>query len=367
MAETKKIALIVGARPQFMKALPVISRSVPGYDWLFIHTGQHYDYKMSQLFFDELGIPKPDVHLEVGDMPPAKQLAAMVSGLSDVFREDKPALVVVFGDTNSTLAGALAASFSNIPLAHIEAGMRSFEDKMPEERNRVLTDRLADILLYPTDEAGANLETEELSGKAVNIGDPMYEVAWNSINGLPRDDYLKVYNVSRGGYIYVTCHRQKSVDDKLILGGIVEAILALDLPTVFPVHPRTEERLKRFGLWGELADNPNVIICEPAGYFASLSLIYDASAVVTDSGGVQREAYLFDVPVVTLRDETEWPETVESGANVLAGTDTGKIINAVKTATNKHIEAREPRYNLVGSPPPSERIINAISDYLLGT
>ncbi len=364
MAETRKIALIVGARPQFMKALPVISRSVPGYDWLFIHTGQHYDYKMSQLFFDELGIPEPDVHLEVGDMPPAKQLAAMVSGLSDVFREEKPALAVVFGDTNSTLAGALAASFSNIALAHIEAGMRSFDDKMPEERNRILTDHLADLLLYPTDEAGANLKAENLTGKAFNIGDPMYEVAWNSIKDLPRDDYLNIYNVSRGGYIYATCHRQKSVDDKIILGAIVEAILAFDLPTVFPVHPRTEERLKRFDLWDELADKPNVIICEPAGYFASLSLTYDAAVVVTDSGGVQREAYLFDVPAVTLRDETEWPETVEAGANVLVGTDTDMIIDAVKTAIKKHIETREPRNSLVGSPPPGERITNAISDYL---
>ncbi|MCP4230733.1 MAG: UDP-N-acetylglucosamine 2-epimerase (non-hydrolyzing) [bacterium] len=366
MVARKKIALIVGARPQFIKVLPVISHSVPGYDWLLIHTGQHYDYKMSELFFEELVIPEPEIHLEIEKSSPGKQLAEMVSGLSSVFREAEPVMAVVFGDTNSTLAGTLAASTANIPLTHVEAGMRCFDNKMPEERNRVISDYLADLLLYPTDEAGFNLTAENLAGKAVKVGDPMYQVALDSVQDINYDNYLEKFDIACGNYILVTCHRQKTVDDIAKLGNVVEAVLKFDLPVVFPVHPRTRKKLRAFGLEDKLENADNIILNEPVGYLTSLSLIYNSAAVVTDSGGIQREAYLFDVPTVTLRDETEWPETVEDGANVLVGTETGKITKAVVVAVNRLVETRRPRYSLLSAPPPGERIVNAILSYTAG-
>ncbi len=357
------IMLVVGARPQFVKAAPLLARPPEGATWLLVHTGQHYDYEMSAAFFAELAIPEPAYNLDVGPLSPAAQLAAMTGRLADVIEKERPAAAVVVGDTTSTLAGALAASLSSVPLAHVEAGMRSYDWAMPEERNRVLTDRLAGLRLCPHEAAAANLAKEGITDGVKVVGDVTYEVAAAAYAELDAAEYITPLGLEPSGYAYVTCHRQENVEVRARLGAVAEALAGLDFPVYFPAHPRTAKALKAAGLWNRLEAAPAVRLAEPTTYFASLALIRYAAAVITDSGGVQREAYLYDVPTLTLRDRTEWPETVAAGVNRLVDVDAAAVAAGVEQA-RRQTKSRSPRLELVGEPTPSTRIAEAVSTFI---
>ncbi len=363
MGDSKRIMLVVGARPQFVKAAPLLARPPEGASWLLVHTGQHYDYEMSAAFFAELAIPEPAYNLDVGPLAPGAQLAAMTGRLSDVVEKETPAAAVVVGDTASTLAGALAASLSGVPLAHVEAGMRSYDWSMPEERNRVLTDRLAALRLCPHDDAAANLAREGIKDGVAVVGDVMYEVAAAAYPELGAAKYIAPLGLEPGGYAYATCHRQENVDDPGRLAAVAEALLELDFPVYFPAHPRTAKALRAGGLWDRLEASPRVRLAEPATYYASLALIRYAAAVITDSGGVQREAYLYGVPALTLRDRTEWPETVAAGANRLVDVDPHAIKAGLAEGRARR-EGSSLRFELVGEPAPSVRVVEALAPFI---
>ncbi len=363
MGDVRRVMLVVGARPQFVKAAPLLARPPEGAAWLLVHTGQHYDYEMSAAFFAELAIPEPAYNLDVGPLAPAAQLAAMTGGLADVIEKEKPAATVVVGDTTSTLAGALAASLSGVPLAHVEAGMRSYDWAMPEERNRVLADRLAALRLCPHEAAAANLAREGLAEGVQVVGDVTYEVAAAVYPKLDAVKYIEPLGLKAGGYAYATCHRQENVDVPERLAAVADALAGLNFPVYFPAHPRTAKALRAAGLWGRLEAAPAVILAEPATYFTSLALIRYAAVVITDSGGVQREAYLYDVPTLTLRDRTEWPETVAAAVNRLVDVDAAAVAAGV-TRARRRAKSRSPRLELVGEPAPSARVAAALASFL---
>jgi len=354
--------LVVGARPQFVKAAALLGRPLAEASWLLVHTGQHYDYEMSAAFFAELALPEPAHHLGVAAQGPAAQLAEMTGRLAEVIADEAPAAVVVVGDTMSTLAGALAASCAGVPLAHVEAGMRSYDWRMAEERNRVLTDRLAQLRLCPHQAAVANLAAEDITAGVEVTGDVMYEVAARAYDALDAGTHLGPLGLEAGGYAYVTCHRRENVDEPARLAAVVEALLTLGLTVYFPVHPRTAKALDAAGLRQSLSRASHVRLGEPASYYTSLALVRHAAVVVTDSGGVQREAYLYGTPALTLRDRTEWPETVAAGANRLVDVDAEELRRGVAAA--RPTTERRPRLELVGEPPPSARIASALSSLL---
>lgn len=361
----KKVMLVVGARPQFVKAAALLSVPAGDGEWLLVHTGQHYDYEMSAAFFGELNIPPPKYNLGVGPAGPGAQLTQMIEGLTAVIGREEPAVVVVVGDTTSTLAGALAASFAQVPVAHVEAGMRSADWRMPEERARVITDRLAALRLCPHEDAAANLEREGIRTGVEVVGDLVYEVAAAAYPKLDEGGFLGPLGLEAGRFFYVTCHRAENADSPARLRSLCAALAALSLPVYFPVHPRTAKTLAAEGLWENLARAPHVRLAPPTNYFTSLALVKFAAAVITDSGGVQREAFLYDTPTVTLRDRTEWPETVAAGVNVLADMDEEKIVRAAEVAQSR--SGRRPRFaELVREPPPSGRIAGAIARLLAG-
>jgi len=323
-----KIVTIVGARPQFVKAAPV-SRALAaaGLDEVLIHTGQHYDPAMSQVFFDELGIPPPGRHLGIGSDAPSRQTGRMLAALSEALEAERPDWVVVYGDTTSTLAGALAAAQRRIPLAHVEAGLRSFNRSMPEELNRVLTDHAADLLLCPTDTAVANLAAEGVRRGVRMVGDPMIDATRMFAQHARTVSTLRAdLGLAPGSYALATLHRPYTVDEPDVLRRALGALSALPLPVLFPVHPRSRARIDALE---DVVLGPNVRLLSPVGYLDMLALEQDARIILTDSGGMQKEAYAFGVPCVTLRPETEWVETVAAGWNVLAGIDQDAIIEAV--------------------------------------
>jgi UDP-GlcNAc3NAcA epimerase len=317
-----KIASIVGARPQFVKAA-VVSRAISateGMQEVLIHTGQHYDPELSDIFFEELEIPSPDYHLGVGSASHARQTAQMLEGLEPLFVEEAPAVILVYGDTNSTLAGALAAAKLQLPVAHIEAGLRSFNRRMPEEINRIVADHLSTVLFAPTAVAVANLKAEGFSEQAIAlVGDVMYDAAmFYEPRAERRRSLIEDLGLTAGHFALATIHRAANTDDAARLATIVEALdrLAGDMRVVFPIHPRTREALERSGLL-DLAGRAVTLIA-PVGYLDMVQLEHGAALVLTDSGGVQKEAFFYRIPCVTLRDETEWTELVELGWNHLA-------------------------------------------------
>lgn len=325
-----KILTVVGARPQFIKAAPV-SRSLKaaGIDEFLVHTGQHYDANMSQIFFDELGIPYPDVNLEVGSGTHGRQTGEMLIRLEEVMLEQRPDWVLVYGDTNSTIAGALAAVKLHIPVAHVEAGLRSFNREMPEEHNRVLTDHCADLLLCPTQTAVKNLSNEGVTRGVFLTGDVMYDAAL-MFGQQARDnsEILSLLGVKPKSYLLATIHRPHNTDYPQRLAGILDAFGQLDAPVILPIHPRTRKKITELGLdVAELARR-GVRIIDPVGYLDMLMLEQNARLILTDSGGIQKEAYFFQVPCITLRNDTEWWETLDAGWNVLVGWDAEKILNA---------------------------------------
>ncbi len=322
-----RILTVVGARPQFIKAA-AFSRVVrQRHEEILVHTGQHYDIQMSDVFFDELQLPKPDHHLGVGSGPHGLQTAQMLERLEDVMRRVLPERVVVYGDTNSTLAGALAAAKIALPVAHVEAGLRSYVRAMPEEINRVVADHLSTHLFAPTRNAVENLAREGITKGVVLTGDIMYDaLLLHAPVAAEKSRIVGDLALEPGGYVLATVHRAANTDDPARLERIVEALGALREPVVLPLHPRTRAALMGTDIEVDLS----VRIIEPVGYVDMLALEQGARMVVTDSGGVQKEAYLLGVPCVTLREETEWVETLECGWNVLAGADAGRILAAAK-------------------------------------
>jgi UDP-GlcNAc3NAcA epimerase len=350
-----RIVTIVGNRPQFVKAAAVSRLLREEHEELLVHTGQHYDDELSRVFFDELGIPAPDRELGAGSGTNTEQTARILGALEPVLAELEPTLVLVYGDTNSTLAGAVAAAQAGVPVGHVEAGMRSFDRSMPEELNRVLTDHASDLLLCSTQTAMDNLAREDVRGEAVLVGDVMADVslAFREI-AAARSTVLADLDLEPGAYLAVTAHRAGNVDDPARLERLVELLEALPAPVVFPVHPRTGARLEAAGLLDRLA---GLTLAPPLGYLDFLELARHARAVLTDSGGVQKEAYLLGVPCVTLRDTTEWVETVEAGWNVLVDLDR----DAALTALERTPPAERPE--LYGGGHAAERVRDAVSSY----
>lgn len=322
-----KIVTVVGARPQFIKAAPV-SRAIRARgEEILVHTGQHYDTSMSDVFFEELEIPKPDYHLHVGSKSHGAQTGAMLSKIEEVIFAEKPDALLVYGDTNSTLAGALAAAKLHVPVAHVESGLRSFNRRMPEEINRVLTDHISRWLFCPTDTAVTNLEAEGITEGVYQIGDVMLDaVLYNAKLAEEKADILQKLELESKSYLLFTIHRAENTDDPKRLKGIVDALNAIDIPAVLPLHPRTKGKLAATGL---TIHNPMVRVIEPVGYLDMLQLEFHAKKIVTDSGGVQKEAFFAKVPCITMRDETEWIETVEYKTNILVSADTKKILEAI--------------------------------------
>ena len=327
-----KVATIVGARPQFIKAAP-LSKALheAGCQEYIIHTGQHYDYEMSQVFFDELGLPNPNVNLNVRSGTHGKQTGEMLIRIEQVLIEQKPDYVIVFGDTNSTLAGALATVKLRIPLIHIEAGLRSFNREMPEEHNRVLTDHCSDWLFCPTQTAVDNLAKEGITKGVQLVGDPMYDaVLMFADRARHQSTILERLMLEKSNYYLVTIHRSYNTDNPEILRSIFTTLFLLEKPIVFPIHPRTRTKLHDLGIMDEInANGKNLYLIDPVSYLDMLVLEQNAQLIMTDSGGVQKEAFFFTIPCLTLRSETEWAETVQSGWNLLVGTEKASILAGI--------------------------------------
>jgi UDP-N-acetylglucosamine 2-epimerase len=327
-----KFLSVVGARPNFIKLPPIHSALMRhNVDHIIVHTGQHYDYEMSKVFFENFKLPDPHYNLNIGSGSHAYQLGEMIQSIEEVLLKENPEVVLVYGDTNSTLAGALTAAKLNFPVAHIEAGLRSFDRSMPEEINRVLTDHISDTLFCPTKTASKNLRREHVWGKAYSTGDVMVETLneFTSLSG-KKSNVLNRLNLEPKGYILVTIHRAENTESVAKLSKIVAALLRINGKLVFPVHPRTIKFLKEYNLFQELCSSPNITMSEPLSYIDFTQLELHSSKIITDSGGVQKEAYLLGVPCITIRENTEWLETIETGWNTLVGTDLKKICDAVK-------------------------------------
>lgn len=339
MTKPVHVMTVVGARPQFVKAAAVArafeeSVGAGAARHTLVHTGQHYDEKMSQLFFDELEIPAPDLHLGIHGGTHGQMTGRMIEAIERCLLDDRPDWLLVFGDTNSTLAGAVAAAKLGVPIAHVEAGLRSFNRAMPEEINRVLTDHASDLLFAPTKGAIENLRNEGIEGESVVFcGDVMYDVSlFHKERLASRRSLVKELGLDGAEYALATVHRQENTDDDVRLREIVRGLVGASqiLPVVWPMHPRTADRLKRAGL--DDAVRSAVRVIEPVGYLDMLELEAGARLILTDSGGVQKEAYFHGVRCLTLRDETEWTELVDAGANELVGADEARIVDGVKRA-----------------------------------
>lgn len=345
---------VIGARPQFIKAGPLSRALRERHEEILVHTGQHYDPGMSDVFFEELGIPTPDHALGIGGGSHGEQTGAMLPALEMVMRQHAPDVVLVYGDTNSTLAGALAASKLNIPVAHIEAGLRSFNRAMPEEVNRVVTDHVSSFLFAPSERSRAQLEREGITSGVHVVGDIMLDVILESRERAARSAYPGALGLARKGYYLATVHRAENTDDSQRLRNIVAALGELDKPVVLPMHPRTRARMATLAL----EPGPNVRVIEPVGYLDMVRLQSDAACVLTDSGGLQKEAYYLAVPCVTLRDQTEWVETVAAGWNVLASAEDGGIAEAVRHVT----AVSRPRPDLYGMGNSAQRIVGVFDN-----
>ncbi len=321
-----KIVSILGARPQFIKASPLSLELRRAHKEILVHTGQHYDYGMSAVFFEELGLPEPDYNLGVGSGTHGAQTGAILSATESVLLGEGPDIVVVYGDTNSTIAGALAAAKLRIPVAHVEAGLRSFNRDMPEEINRILTDHVSEWLFAPTDKASRQLESEGLRKNVHVVGDVMYDaLLMHQCRAMQRSRYPGCLGLGRKEYYACTIHRAENTDSKARLAQIFSGIQKLDKTVVIPLHPRTRKKLAEY----RIEPGTNTLFQEPLGYLDMLQLQRQACCVLTDSGGVQKESYYLGVPCVTLRSETEWAETVEAGWNAVCGTDHEAILEAV--------------------------------------
>jgi UDP-N-acetylglucosamine 2-epimerase len=366
--KTVRIITVVGARPQFVKAAAV-SRAIaahnaagsgPAVQEKIVHTGQHYDRNLSDVFFEELKIPQPALNLEVGSGPHGRQTAEILRKIEPVLVEQRPDWVLIYGDTNSTLAGALAGVKLHIPVAHVEAGLRSFNRRMPEEINRIVADCVSNLLLCPTRTAVENLSREHVAGAVHQVGDVMYDsVLFNTQLARRRSRILRTLALEEKSFYLATIHRAENTDDPARLAGIVEGLSRLPRPIVLPLHPRTRKTLGA----GLSALGAQVRLIDPVPYLDMLMLESAARIILTDSGGVQKEAYWFNVPCVTLRDETEWVELVQIGCNRLAGADADAIIQAVNGFEEKkeQIFTQASRGDLYGDGNSAEQIVRLLA------
>jgi UDP-GlcNAc3NAcA epimerase len=349
-----RIVTVVGNRPQFVKAAAISGPLREAHEEVLIHTGQHHDDTLSAVFFSELGLARPDRELNISDGSNTSQTARMLAAIDPLLSELAPDAVLVYGDTNSTLAGALAAAQAKIPIVHVEAGMRSFDRTMPEELNRTLTDHCSELLLCSSEAAAQNLARESVPGRVEVVGDVMVDVAERWRPRAIEDTATRAsYGLTDGEYLLLTAHRAGNVDGPDRLKRLVELIEALPSPVMFPVHPRTRARLEQAGLLERVLESAKST--EPLGYVEFTALLCRARAVVTDSGGVQKEAYLAGVPCVTLRANTEWTETVETGWNTLVDLDATKALAAL--TTDERPDEHPPLY---GDGHAAERCVEAI-------
>jgi UDP-N-acetylglucosamine 2-epimerase (non-hydrolysing)/UDP-GlcNAc3NAcA epimerase len=353
------VLTVIGNRPQFIKLAAVSPLLREQHRETLVHTGQHHDRELSDVFFEELELPEPDHELGISGGSNSHQVGRMLVALDDLLRNLLPDLVLVYGDTNSTLAGALAGAHAGVPVAHVEAGLRSFDRSMPEEVNRVVCDALAGLLLAPSQTAVDNLAAEGVIGRVELTGDVMGDIALRmAVVAQEQSRVLGRFELEPREYLLVTAHRAANVDRPERLAMLVDLLASLPLRVVFPVHPRTRARLEEFGLLSRLEGLDQMSLCEPLGYLDTLSLAGNARAVITDSGGLQKEAAWLGTPCVTLRDRTEWVETVEQGLNTTIDLDTGAALAALD---QPHTPSDEPLY---GAGNAGRATVAAISSYL---
>lgn len=353
----KKIVSIVGARPQFMKLAPLSRQIRKSFGEIIIHTGQHYDSNMSETFFDELDIPQPDYNLGIGSGSHGEQTGKMLQEIEKVLIKESPDMILVYGDTNSTVAGSLASAKLHIPTGHIEAGLRSFNKEMPEEINRIVTDHISDLLFAPSKAAMQNLKKENLSEKSYYTGDIMYDCTLYYKNiAESKSQILQKMDLTPEKYYLVTLHRPYNVDEIKKTKIIVEALNQIESAVIFPIHPRTHKMFKEF----DIDLNKNIKTIPPVGYLDFLVLEKNAKKIITDSGGIQKEAYYLKTPCITMRPETEWVETLEFGWNVLADMSTAKSIRETMAAS----KVLDSHPNIYGDGKAAVNIKNLIKEYL---
>lgn len=351
----KKILSIVGARPQFIKSAPISKELRKNFREVLVHTGQHYDYNMSPIFFNELLIPTPEYNLGVGSGSHGEQTGRMIIELEKVLIKEKPDLVLVYGDTNSTAAGSLSSAKMNIPVAHVESGLRSFNREMPEEINRIITDHLSDLLFCPTKTAVDNLKKEGIVKRVYNTGDVMYDaLISNRELAKNKSKILKKLHLKPEEYLFATIHRPENTDNKENLQNIFSALSLSNETIIIPTHPRTRKMLQEF----KIITSGNIKVIDPVGYLDSIQLQINAKKILTDSGGVQKEAYILKIPCITLRKETEWVETVKDRWNILVGSDVTKIKNAIKS-----FEPRGRQHNYFGKGDSASKIGKILVSY----
>lgn len=357
----KKIVTVIGARPQFIKA-SVVSRaaSASGISEVLIHTGQHFDRNMSDVFFDEMDIPRPKYNLGIGGGTHGQNTGRMVESIEEVLINENPSMVLVYGDTDSTLAGALAASKLNIPIAHIEAGLRSYNRSMPEEINRVLTDHISSLLFAPTQRAVDNLLKEGIGSPSVIMtGDVMYDAAlFYAKRASEVSKIMVTLSLQSSNYVLATLHRAQNTDDPTRLVRILNGLAQSDLPVILPLHPRTKNALEKY----KISIPKNTTIIEPVGYLDMIMLEKNAAVIATDSGGVQKEAYFYNVPCIIIRDETEWVELVNYNYNALVGANEDKIAAAIATAVTKNPPRKLQSTAFYGDGDAASKIIKAMID-----
>lgn len=347
-----KIVTVLGARPQFIKAAAVSIKLRKKHDEIIVHTGQHYDDNMSKVFFDELEIPYPGYNLNIGSGGHGFQTGNMLVKIEEILEHEKADCVLVYGDTNSTLAGALAASKMLIPVAHVEAGLRSFNMAMPEEQNRILTDHISKYLFTPTETAVKNLCNEGIKDRVYNVGDVMYDAVLHFGNvAQKKSRVLEQYGLMPDEYILATIHRAENTNDIQRLRNIIKAFNDSGELIVLPLHPRTKKYIESY----DLGLNENIKVIEPVGYLDMVMLEKNSKKILTDSGGVQKEAFFCNKPCITLRDETEWVETVDNGWNTLCGADYDKILNAIN-----NFKPEKTRINYFGNGKAAEAIIDIL-------
>ncbi len=357
-----KVSIILGTRPQIIKSAPVYDAfRKAGIVCDIVNTGQHYDYEMNRQFFSELALPEPSVDLNIGERPPVEQVSSIVSGLGRLFAEEKPDVAIVPGDTNSALAAAIACAKSEVPIAHLESGCRSNDFRMAEEVNRRLLDHMSQVLLCPTSNCVRNVRSERVLADFVsNVGDTMYESLLKFLPKVKRLAVASKYGLTEGSYSFMTLHRAETVDDAGALRSVLRAVGSVGLPVVFSVHPRTAARMKEFGI----ALGPNLRLVDPLPYVETLAMARESRFVITDSGGLQKEAYWLGKPTLITRDTTEWGEIVKAGAAFLVGTNPAKIKAGSKRVGRVGKRPFSQSKRIFGKGDASTKVVRVISRFL---